>query len=261
MSSSIAASSIQSEPEPPPSLFNIIPGGSIILQLPGSSLLLRGENLVRGVVASGLRYVFGSPIATDPEQLIEVTDTKYNDLHSAVQELVEMFDEEPRPEKDPADATGVDILRATKLRVRKLETDLVIECQARLRAESRIAELESIHARLNSQISERMLCEDELRKSSSVDRELGNAERELEEASQQHQVLRSKSVAGIDISDPKSVEEALLRLQREVDEERHHRNRAEVKLTVMKDRQSGMLEEQSHREYDKAHQRSIFMQE
>lgn len=137
----MTTSSTTSEPEAPPSVFDVIPGGSLILQMPGSGLLRRGENAVRGVVASGLRWALG-PAVFDPDQAtaaaIDQTETRYNALHSAVQELVDAFDSDSRDAESTSDLTGIDLLRATKIRVKSLEDEIKAERQARKSAESRI---------------------------------------------------------------------------------------------------------------------------
>lgn len=244
------ASSIASEPEQPPSVFNVIPGGSLILHLPGSGLLLRGENIVRGVVATGLKWIFGGNPPSDPEPLPD-TDTKYNALHSAVQELVEMFDDDSKHEAH-SNLTGIDLLRATKIRVRALESEIKAERQARIRAESRIAELERIKVMVEEQKREHQRLEEELQKLANLEQEYFDAEREMETVQDEILHMKERQECGLeDINlatmSVSELEQILEQMKTDVHEDRGLK--AQISSTVRKEIHSEMLIDQKHREF------------
>lgn len=244
------ASSIGSEPEPPPSVFNVIPGGSLILHLPGSGLLLRGENVVRGVVATGLKWIFGGSPPADPEPVLD-SDVKYNALHSAVQELVEMFDDNSKDEMH-SNLTGIDLLRATKIRVRALEDEIKAERQARIRAEARISELERIKVMVEEQKREHQRLEQELQKFASLEQEYFDAEREMEQVQGEIMHMKERAECGLDYLDPATMsitelEQTIEQIEKEVHEDRGLK--AQISLTVRKEIRSEMLIDQRHQEF------------
>lgn len=249
-------SSIGSEPEQPPSVFNVIPGGSLILHLPGSGLLLQGENVVRGVVASGLKWIFGGNPPADPEPVPD-SDTKYNALHSAVQELVEMFDDDSKDEAHSS-LTGIDLLRATKIRVRALENEIKVERQARIRAEARIAELERIKVMVEEQKREHRRLEQELQKFASLEEEYFDAERELEQVQDEIFHMKERKACGLNDLNPATMsvsdlEQTLEQMKMESREDRGLK--AQINSTVLKEIHSEMLIDQKHREFKRRSQK------
>ena len=44
----------------PPSIISMLPGSSYFMRIPGSGILVTGENIVRNAVGHGLRWLIGN---------------------------------------------------------------------------------------------------------------------------------------------------------------------------------------------------------
>lgn len=243
----MSATRSDAESTPPPSILSLLPGSSYLMRLPGSGLLVRGENLVRNAVAGGLRWVIGNTslsneLISDEEHRIS---QNYNELRSAVQELVDMFDQQSIGPYEDDDLTNVDLLMLTKNRVSKLEKELEAEQKARRRAEARVLQLEHNDSVLVDTASERRRLEqqlNELEQTNTYDSDVEYAR--IDEIRHNCATLTASDTAP-NMSSFEDGEALLVQLKKDLDRERHLRERAEMRLNVMRELHQDLVLEQS----------------
>lgn len=230
------------------SLLNRLPGGSVLLKLPGSGLVVRTESIAKRVVSGGFRWFLGMGATTeepDPEEALVYHN--YAELRSAVQELIDVFDESDVAVSAPASGgdsdsfNDVEFLRATKIRIEKLEGQLKAERQARKRAENRLNGLRHVDDTAREQ---KKLCAEvelQIAKLEGVEYQLRKERAELELVKSRMLSLTKDLPMGhnhgkgtgrkeFSLVDGEAVRDALLK---ELEQQRQLRQQAESRLASM----------------------------
>ena len=147
-----------------------------------------------------------------------------------------MFDQQSSDAYEDEDFNSVDLLRATKVRVEKLESELRLEQEARRKAEARIRQLEHNKTELETTTNQRQRLEEKLREletsSSSLDSSLDNSH--IDEIRSDYNDLMSTR-SGQSLPTYSEGGAMLAMLRDELDTERQLRERAEMRLTAMRE--------------------------